>query len=155
MSRKTKKTIDRYSNRSRRRHPAAGFSLIELLLVLVILATLTAIVVPKFTKRSEQAKVTAAGVDIANIEVTMDAFEVDCGRYPTTKEGLQAVLQQPSNADGWHGPYLKRGVPKDPWGNPYVYRQPGRHNTAGYDLYSFGPDGQEGGGDDIDNWSER
>ena len=149
------RTRNKRSGAARRNLGPAGFSLIELLLVLVILATLTAIVVPKFTKRSEQAKVTAARVDIANIEVTLDAFEVDCGRYPSTEEGLQAVLEQPANAEGWHGPYLKRGMPKDPWGNPYSYRQPGQHNTAGYDLYSFGPDGQEGTGDDIDNWSAR
>ncbi len=131
-----------------------GFSLIELLLVLVILATLTAIVVPKFTKRSEQAKVTAAGVAIAAIQLAMDSFEVDCGRYPTNEEGLQALIEEPANVQNWHGPYLS-GMPKDPWGNPYVYRQPGQHNTTGYDLYSFGPNVQEGDGDDIDNWSER
>ena len=151
----SKKTTNRRPNGARRHRPPAGFSLIELLLVLVILATLTTVVVPKFTKRSEQAKVTAAGVNLSYIEMAMDAFEIDCGRYPTTEEGVQAILQEPSNVDGWHGPYLKRGTPKDPWGNPYIYRQPGRHNTTGYDLYSFGPDGQEGGGDDIDNWSER
>ena len=97
----------------------------------------------------------AAGAEIAYLEVALDAFEVDCGRYPSTAEGLQALLEEPANVKGWHGAYLKRGVPKDPWGNPYVYREPGRHNTTGYDLHSFGADGQEGGGDDIDNWSER
>jgi len=137
------------------RSPAAGFSLIELLLVLVILATLTAIVAPKFTRRSEQAKVTAAGAEIANIQVALDSFEVDCGRYPTTEEGLAALYEQPANADGWHGEYLKTGASSDPWGNPYVYIQPGRHNASSYDLYSYGPDGNEGSGDDIDNWSER
>ena len=150
-----KKTRNRHFTRPGRYHQDAGFSLIELLLVLVILATLTTIVVTKFPKRSQQAKVTAAGVDISNIEVALDAFEVDCGRYPTSEEGLGALLQQPSDADGWHGEYLKRGMPKDPWGSPYLYRQPGQHNTTGYDLHSLGPDGQEGGGDDIDNWSER
>jgi len=132
-----------------------GFTLIELLLVLVILATLAAIVVPKFTRRTEQAKLTAAATEISYLGVTLDAFEVDCGRYPTTEEGLKALIEQPSNADGWYGPYIERGVPKDPWGNTYLYRYPGRHNTSGYDLYSFGPDGQDGGGDDIDNWSQR
>ena len=122
--------------------------------MLVILAVLAAVVVPKFTKRSEQARITAARTDIANLELLIDAFEVDCSRYPTTEEGIQALLQQPSNLTGWRGPYLKRGAPKDPWQNPYVYRCPGQHNATGYDLYSFGPDGQEGGGDDIDNWSE-
>jgi general secretion pathway protein G len=150
-----RQTGNRYSRRYRHKRRADGFSLIELLLVLVIIATLAAIVVPKFTKRSEQARITAAGAEIANIEVALDAFEVDCGRYPSTEEGLQAVLEEPANVKGWHGPYLKRGMPRDPWGNPYVYREPGRHNTTGYDLYSLGPDGQEGGGDDIDNWSER
>jgi general secretion pathway protein G len=132
-----------------------AFTLIELLLVLVILATLAALVVPKFTKRSEQAKITGAGVDISNIDVALDAFEIDCGRYPSTEEGIRALLDQPQGLTGWRGPYLKRGVPKDTWGNPYIYRYPGQHNVNGYDLYSFGPDGQEGGGDDIDNWSQR
>ena len=134
---------------------ARGFTLIELLLVLVILATLAAIVVPKFTRRTEQAKLTAAATEISYIELALDTFEVDCGRYPTTEEGLKALVEQPSNADGWHDPYIKRGVPSDPWGNAYVYRCPGQHNPSGYDLYSFGPDGQDGGGDDIDNWSQR
>jgi general secretion pathway protein G len=134
---------------------ARAFTLIELLLVLVILATLAALVVPKFTKRSEQAKTTGARTDIANIEVALDAFEIDCGRYPTSEEGIKALLDPPGGLTGWQGPYLKRGVPKDPWGNPYIYRCPGQHNVSGYDLYSFGPDGQEGGADDIDNWSQR
>ena len=134
---------------------ARGFTLIELLLVLVILATLAAIVVPKFTRRTEQAKLTAAATEISYIELALDTFEVDCGRYPTTEEGLKALVEQPSNADGWHDSYIKRGVPRDPWDNAYVYRCPGQHNTSSYDLYSFGPDGQDGGGDDIDNWSQR
>ncbi len=132
-----------------------GFTLIELLLVLAILAALAAMVVPKFTRRSQQAKITAAQVDIANIELALDAFEVDCGRYPTTQEGLTALFEQPADTPDWMGPYLKRGIPKDPWGNPYVYRCPGQHNADGYDLHSYGPDGQDGGEDDIDNWSER
>ena len=138
-----------------RKRRASAFTLIELLLVLVILGTLAALVVPKFTKRSEQAKIVAARTDLANIEVALDAFEVDCGRYPATEEGLKALLEQPSSATGWQGPYLKRGVPKDPWGNTYMYRCPGQHNTNGCDLYSYGPDGQEGGSDDIDNWTQR
>jgi len=132
-----------------------GFTLIELLLVLAILAVLAVVVVPKFTGRSKQAKETAARTDIANLELAIDAFEVDCARYPTTEEGIGALVQQPSDLPEWKGSYLKRGMPKDPWQNPYVYRYPGQHNTGGYDLYSVGPDGQEGGGDDIDNWSQR
>lgn len=132
-----------------------GFTLIELLLVVVILAVLAGLVVPRFAKRSEQARITAASTDIASIEMALDTFEVDCGRYPTTEEGLRALLEQPSNAIGWSGPYLKKGLPKDPWGAPYIYRCPGQHNVNGCDLYSLGPDGQEGSGDDIDNWSQR
>jgi len=131
----------------------AGFTLIELLLVLVILGTLAAIVVPKFTRRSEQARLTAARTDIANLEVALDTFEIDTGRYPTTEEGLQALVEAPPGITGWKGPYIKRGVPKDPWGNDYRYQCPGQHNSSGYDLFSCGPDGKEGGDDDIDNWS--
>ncbi len=86
----------------------------------------------------------------------LDAFEVDTGRYPTTEEGLRALIEAPAGVNGWHGPYLKRNtVQNDPWGRPYVYVCPGSHNTNGYDLHSFGPDGQDGTEDDIDNWSAR
>jgi general secretion pathway protein G len=134
---------------------ARGFTLVELLLVLVILAVLAAVVVPKFTKRSEQARIAAATTDVANISTALDVFETDTGRYPTSDEGLKALMEAPGNAKDWKGPYLKRPVVNDPWGNPYVYRAPGSHNASGYDLYSFGPDGQEGGNDDIDNWSQK
>ncbi|MFH0965933.1 MAG: type II secretion system major pseudopilin GspG [Planctomycetota bacterium] len=142
-------------NASARRDRDGGFTLIELLLVLTILAVLAAVVVPKFTRRSQQARITAARVDIANLEVAIDAFEVDTGRYPTTEEGLSALIEQPGDVKEWHGPYISRGVPVDPWENLYVYKYPGEHNTSGYDIYSFGPNGQEGGDDDIDNWSKR
>jgi general secretion pathway protein G len=134
-----------------RRRPAA-FSLIELLLVLVILGVLMMVVVPKFAGRSEEARKTAAGTDISMLEGQLDIFEQDCGRYPTNDEGLAALVQTPANAPKWKGPYIKRGVPNDPWGNPYVYRYPGTHNPTSYDLFSTGPDGREGN-DDIDNWS--
>ena len=131
-----------------------GFTLIELMLVLVILATLATVVVPKFTNRSKQAKVTAATTDIANLELALDSFEIDISRFPTTSEGLRALVTKPSNADDWKEPYVKRGVPKDPWGNEYIYKQPGQYNKYGYDLSSAGPDGQRGGDDDIKNWTE-
>ncbi len=137
-----------------RRKSQRAFTLIELLLVLVILAVLAAVVVPKFTKRSEQARIAAAQTDISNMETSLDAFEVDTGRYPSSEEGLQALVEAPGSIKNWKGPYLKKGVPNDPWGNPYNYRNPGSHNSTGYDLYSFGPDGHDGGGDDIDNWSQ-
>jgi len=136
------------------RRLAPGFTLIELLLVLVILAALAAVVVPRFTKRSEQARITAAKTDIAALEVQLDSFEVDTGRYPTTEEGLRALIESPANLNGWNGPYLKKNaVPNDPWGHAYVYTCPGAHNTSGYDLHSLGPDGQDGSDDDIDNWT--
>jgi len=135
--------------------PSRGFTLVELLLVLVILAVLAAIVVPKFTKRSEQARIAAATTDIASFGTALDMFELDVGRYPSSDEGLKALVEQPSNAKEWKGPYLKRTIGNDPWGHPYIYRAPGAHNANGYDLYSYGPDGAEGGGDDIDNWSQK
>jgi len=130
-----------------------GFTLIELMLVLVILATLSAIVVPKLTGQSKKAKVVAAGTQIAGFGTALDAFEIAVGRYPTTTEGLYALLQAPSDATDWSGPYLAK-VPLDPWGNEYQYRCPGQYNADGYDIYSFGPDGKLGGDDDIANWSE-
>jgi general secretion pathway protein G len=134
---------------------AAGFTLIELLLVLVILATLAAIVTPKFANRSAQAKITAARTQVSQLEVALDAFEIDVGRYPTNAEGLRALVEKPtSNADGWQQGYLK-SVPLDPWGGDYVYRYPGQYNQDSYDLYSYGPDKKLGGDDDIVNWSKE
>jgi len=130
-----------------------AFTLIELLLVMVIIAVLAMVVVPKFTGRSEQARITAATSDIASLEVALDAFEIDTGRYPSNEEGLSALIEQFGELQNWKGPYIKRGVPQDPWGHAYIYRQPGNYNTSGYDLYSIGPDGREGGEDDIVNWS--
>jgi general secretion pathway protein G len=133
-----------------------GFTLIELLLVLVILATLAAIVTPKFTRRSGQARITAARTQISQFEVALEAFEIDIGRYPTTPEGLRALVERPaSEADDWQQPYLKRDIPPDPWGTDYIYRCPGQQNQDGYDLYSYGPDRKLGGDDDITNWSQR
>jgi general secretion pathway protein G len=136
----------------RRQRRRSAFTLIELLLVMVILVVLAAVVVPKFTGRSEQARLTAAKTDIAAIEGALDAFEVDNSRYPSAQEGLGALLTAPAGLQNWHGPYLKRSsVPVDPWGNAYVYRFPGQHNTSSYDLFSQGPDGHEGN-DDVTNW---
>ena len=131
----------------------AGFTLIELLLVLVILAVLAAVVVPKFTSRGKQARETAASTDISNLETALDAFQVDTGRFPTSDEGLGALLTQPGNVKTWHGPYIKK-QPIDPWSNAYVYRYPGTHNPNSYDLFSMGEDGREGN-DDIDNWTQK
>jgi general secretion pathway protein G len=133
----------------------AGFTLIELLLVMVILTVLAAIVVPMFVHRGEQAKLTAAQTQISYLETSLNTFDVDTGRYPATDEGLAALVQQPATLQGWNGPYINHGVPNDPWGHPYVYKCPGDHNTSTFDLYSYGPDGQDGGGDDITNWSQN
>ena len=139
------------TRRRLRRRASGGFTLIELLLVLVILAVLAAVVVPKFTGRSEQARVAAARADIAAIELQLDAFEIDAGRYPTTEEGLAALVTPPQSVRAWNGPYLKKGLPVDPWGRPYVYRFPGQFNVGSPDVFSYGPDGNEGGGDDVTN----
>ncbi len=131
-----------------------AFTLVEMLLVLVILAALAAVVVPKFTGRSKQAKVAAAQTEISSLEVALDSFEVDNGFYPRSgDDGLEALVVQPNDTPDWKGPYLKRGIPTDPWGNEYLYESPGRYNQHGYDLSSMGPDGREGGDDDIVNWN--
>lgn len=129
-----------------------AFTLIELLLVLVILGILAAIVVPKFSGRTEQARQTAARSQIATFGTALDAFEVDNGYYPKGRDGLQDLVVQPRDAKNWRGPYLKSEVPVDPWGSAYIYECPGRQNPSGYDLMSMGPDGREGGDDDIGNW---
>jgi len=129
----------------------SAFTLIELLLVLVILAVLAAVVVPKFTNRSEQARITAAKTQISAFKTSLDAFEVDCGRFPTNEEGLRALVEQPAGVQNWHG-YMKT-VPNDPWGNPYVYKYPSQVDPNSYDVYSFGPDGREGNDDVQDTAS--
>ena len=129
-----------------------AFTLIELLLVLVILGILAAIVVPKFSGRTEQARQTAAQTQIANFSTALDNFEVDNGYYPKGKAGLMDLVQQPRDAQNWRGPYLKE-LPKDPWGNEYSYECPVRMNPTSYDLISPGPDGKIGSEDDIANSS--
>ena len=127
-----------------------AFTLVEILLVMTIIAILAAIVIPKMVGRSEQARSTAAHADIASIKTALDAFEVDNGFYP---KSIQDLVTVPSNAKNWHGPYLEK-VPQDPWGNPYIYYYPGKHNSSGYDLVSVGPDGKEGTDDDIVSWTK-
>jgi general secretion pathway protein G len=139
------------SHRLGRRHQ--GFTLIELLLVLVILGVLAAIVVPKFSGRTEQARITAAKTQIATFSTALDAFEVDNGYYPKGRNGLQDLVQQPRDAQNWKGPYLKGEIPNDPWNTPFIYECPGKQNTSGYDIISAGPDLREGSEDDVNNWT--
>jgi general secretion pathway protein G len=141
---------------SKLRCRSKAFTLVELLLVLVILGVLAAIVVPKFSGRTEQARVTAAQSQLATFATALDAFEVDNGYYPRGGDGLLALIDEPQDAQNWRGPYLSAdAIPLDPWGNPYIYESPGRHNPRSYDLMSAGPDGQVGNDDDITNWTRR
>lgn len=133
-----------------------AFTLIELLLVLVILGILAAIVVPKFSGRTEQAREAAAKTQIASFGSALDSFEVDNGFYPRGKNGLNDLVQAPRDAQSWKGPYLKLNeIPLDPWQKPYVYQSPGKHNPTSYDLMSMGPDGRENTEDDVTNWSTK
>lgn len=131
-----------------------AFTMVELLLVLVILGMLAAIVVPKFTGRSEKAKITAAKTQISSFEKALDTFEIDNGFYPKGSNGLYDLVEEPSNAKNWQGPYVK-SIPLDPWENEYIYTYPGKNNENGFDLMSMGPDGRSGGDDDIINWDEE
>ena len=139
-----------------RRFYQGGFTLVEILLVVVIIGVLAAMVVPNIAGRGEEARRSAARADIdANLSSALDMYEMDNGRYPTTEQGLEALVSAPTTNPAprnWTGPYLKkRKVPVDPWGNPYVYTCPGTHNTGAYDLSSYGSDNVESA-DDVVNW---
>jgi general secretion pathway protein G len=128
-----------------------GFTLIELIVVLVILGLLAAVVVPNITKHLSKSKVEIARIQIHELEGALSMFAFDVGRYPTNSEGLEALVSNPGNVDSWKGPYINKAVPMDPWGKPYVYRCPGTHANE-FDLLSLGPSGTEGQGDEIGNW---
>ena len=126
----------------------SGFTLIEILLVVVIIGILAAVAVPRLGGRVRQSQEAAAKASIDAIGLALRLYEVDNGSYPGSLQGLVA---SPGNAPNWRGPYLEKGIPKDPWGNEFLYAQPGSHNPNGYDLSSLGADGA-GSGDDICNW---
>jgi len=131
-----------------RRRRQSGFTMIELLVVMVILGLLAALVAPNFFRQGAKARVKTARLQIANIATALDALALDTGRYPSAQEGLRALLEAPSGMDMWDGPYLKK-LPKDPWNHDYLYRGPqGGHD---YEIMSYGADGSPGGeGDNAD-----
>jgi len=132
----------------------SGFTLIEMMVVMVIIGLLVALVGPNFIRQGEKAKLKAARAQIEMLGTALDTFRLDVGRYPTSQEGLAALRQRPFGIDRWDGPYLKKDIPKDPWDRPYLYRAPGEGSRP-YDLLSYGADGAPGGdGDnrDITSW---
>ncbi|MFJ7882143.1 type II secretion system major pseudopilin GspG [Pseudomonas sp. NPDC096917] len=145
--------------KSSRKSTQRGFTLIEIMVVVVIIGVLGAIVVPQFMSRPDQAKVTAAHTDIQAISTALEMYRLDTFNYPSTQQGLEALVSRPSGAPvakNWNPQGYLKSLPVDPWGTPYQYLNPGTH-SAGYDLFSLGSDGVIGGEEhaaDIGNWSQ-
>ncbi len=131
-----------------RRHRRAGFTLIEILMVVVIIGILAALAAPRLSGRIQQTRITAAASDVERLGTALKLYELDVGEFPPT---LQGLLSNPGNQQ-WNGPYLEKGMPKDPWGKDYLYTRPGQRNPHSYDLKSLGPDGVESA-DDIGNFA--
>lgn len=132
---------------------SCGFTLVELMVVVIIIGLLAALVLPQFIRQEEKAKIKAAQAQIELLGTALDTFRLDVGRYPSTEEGLQALRQKPATLDRWDGPYLKKDLPLDPWEKPYMYKSPGDHGP--YDLVSYGADGAPGGekdNRDLTSW---
>jgi general secretion pathway protein G len=130
-----------------------GFTLLELLVVMVIIGLLVGYVGPKYFSQLGKSEVKAAHAQMNAIEKALDQYRLDVGRYPTTEQGLAALFLRPTNEPKWRGPYMKKDVPADPWGKPFLFKCPGEHSE--YDLVSYGKDGQPGGVNeaaDITNW---
>jgi general secretion pathway protein G len=137
--------------RQRSRH--AGFTLLELLVVMVIIGLLAGYVGPKYFAQIGKSEIKATRAQLDSLEKALDQYRLDTGHYPSTEQGLAALTSKPDNDARWDGPYLKKSVPDDPWGHPYQYKSPGEHGE--YDLYSLGKDGQPGGSQemaDIVSW---
>jgi general secretion pathway protein G len=131
----------------------AGFTLLELLVVMVIIGLLVGYVGPKYFSQIGKSESKAARAQLSALGKALDQYRLDAGRYPSTEQGLASLFQRPSDEPRWSGPYLQKAAPADPWGRPYVYRSPGEHGE--FDLYSLGKDGQPGGADenvDITSW---
>ena len=148
------KTNQTNINRTKTNRKHRGFTLLELLVVLVILGLLASLVGPQVIKQIGGSKAKTAALQIEEFGTALDLFHLEVGRYPTTSEGLEALIEKPSGARFWNGPYLKKKVVRlDPWGNDYIYRSPGDHGA--YDLISLGADNSEGGDGenaDIVSW---
>jgi len=142
------------NTRSLRRR-SSGFTLIEIMVVVIIIGVLAAMIIPQFIGTTTDAKVSAAKGDVSSIESALERFNLHMDRYPTMDEGLKVLVESPAGGDNkWRGPYIKQLRP-DPWGNPYQYRVPGAHHTSTFDVWSRGADGQDGGegpNADIGNW---
>jgi general secretion pathway protein G len=132
-----------------------GFTLVEMLVVISIIGLIMALVGPRVLNYLSESKTKTAKIQIESFSSSLDLFFLDLGRFPTSSEGLTALMQRPGSFASWNGPYLKGTVvPLDPWGHPYVYRAPGQHGA--YDIVSYGADGQEGGtgaASDITSWT--
>jgi general secretion pathway protein G len=131
----------------------SGFTLLELLVVMVIIGLLAGYVGPKYFSQIGKSEIKATRAQIDGLEKALDQYRLDNGHYPNTEQGLTALITRPANEKRWDGPYLKKGIPPDPWGNPYIYKMPGEHSE--FDLLSYGKDGQPGGDGeaaDITNW---
>jgi len=136
--------LQRHGKATRRRDGEAGFTLVEILVVITIIGLIMAIVGPRVLNYLGESKVKAARIQIESLGSALDLYYLDMGRYPNSSDGLAALVQRPGNAEEWNGPYLKGGVvPSDPWGHAYLYRSPVEH--APYEIVSYGSDGQEGG----------
>lgn len=135
------------------KHKHAGFTLLELLVVMVIIGLLAGYVAPRYFSQVGKSEVKVARAQIDAFEKAIETYRLDVGRYPATEQGLASLMTAPSGVTKWQGPYLKKAVPPDPWGKPYFYKQPGEHGD--FDIYSYGRDGKPGGQNedaDIGNW---
>ena len=136
-----------------RRTRVRGFTLLELLVVMVIIGMLAGFVGPKFFAQIGKSASKTAKAQIDALEKSLDQYRLDTGSYPTTEQGLASLNERPGNAPKWQGPYLKKALPMDPWGKPYIYKSPGDHGE--FDLQSYGKDAQPGGSgedEDVVNW---